>query len=364
MRPKETGPLLETVFFLLRRIGTSLLLILVAFVLTGFLIYFSGYDPVSAFANLLYGAFGNKPGFSNTLVRYSPLLFAGLGVAVAFKCGVWNIGAEGQLYMGALGSTIVGLKFGFLPTWLHLPFAVLTGFVFGGVWGLIAGALKAKLQINEIISTLMMNFIAIWFVAYMVHFPLRSPTAYNPITPAVLASARLPRPIAGTPIHSGIFLGLVLAIVLYVIIEKTSFGYSLKASGISQEAARYGGVPVERTIMLVMFLSGGLAGLGGMGEVLGFRYYLMENISLDFGYIAIAVALLAGLHPLGVIITALFFGGLVNGASYMQHTVGISSTLIRVTQGAVVLFVALGPFVGELFSRFRLKSRHREMPLE
>jgi simple sugar transport system permease protein len=346
----------------LRRIGISLLLIFVAFAVTGVLIYISGYNPLSAFANLIYGAFGSKPGFSNTLVRYSPLLFTGLGVTVAFRCGIWNIGAEGQLYMGALGSTIVGLNLGFLPAWIHLPLAVFAGFIFGGVWGLIAGVLKAKLQINEIISTLLMNFIAIWFVAYMVHFPLRSPTAYNPITPVVLATARLPRPIEGTPIHGGIFIGLVLAVVLYVIIEKTSFGYALKASGISQEAARYGGVPVERTIMLVMFLSGGMAGLGGVGEVLGFRYYLMENISLDYGYIAIAVALLAGLHPIGVILTALFFGGLVNGASYMQHTVGISSTLIRVVQGAVVLFVALAPFVGDLFTRFRWKSKLREIP--
>jgi ABC-type uncharacterized transport system permease subunit len=359
MKTKRTQALLETLLFLLRRIGASLLLILVSFFVTGFLIYFSGYDPLNAFANLLYGAFGSKPGFSNTLVRYSPLLFTGLGVALALKCGVWNIGAEGQLYMGALGSTIVGLKFGFLPAWIHLPFAVCAGFLFGGIWGLIVGALKAKLQINEIISTLMMNFIAIWFVTYMVHFPLGSSTAYNPITPAISASARLPR-IEGTPIHAGIFIGLLLAIILYLMIDKTSFGYSLKASGISQEAARYGGVQVERTIILVMFLSGGLAGLGGAGEVLGFRYYLMENISLDYGYIAIAVALLAGLHPLGVIVTALFFAGLVNGASYMQHTVGISSTLIRVVQGAVVLFVALGPFFGEFSARFRLKIKPRE----
>ena len=142
MKPKEAG-LLETLLFLVRRIGTSLLLILVAFGVTGILIYFSGYDPLSAFVNLLYGAFGNKPGFSNTLVRYSPLLFTGLGVAVAFKCGIWNIGAEGQLYMGAPGSTIVGLKFGFLPAWIHLPLAICAGFLFGGLWGLVAGALKA-----------------------------------------------------------------------------------------------------------------------------------------------------------------------------------------------------------------------------
>ena len=337
---------------------TKKLLITAALIIIGFgfaaiLILISGFNPLRAYAALLYGAFGTKGAFANTLVRTTPLLFTGLGVALAFKCSVYNIGGEGQLYMGALGSVIVGLNFPWMPAIFHVSLALAVAFVFGGIWGAICGVLKARLGVNEVISTLMMNFIAIWFVYYMVHTPLRSPDAYNPVTPPIYPSAELPRLLTNTELHAGILIALGFAVLLYFGMKRTVFGYCIQAAGLNPRGAKHGGIDVNKLVISVMFLSGGICGLAGAGEVLGLRYYLPDDISLGYGYIGIAVALLAGLEPLGVILSALFFGGVINGASYMQHATGISITLVNIIEGTVIVCISLLPVISNVFERYR-----------
>ena len=332
-------------------------LIIIGFGIAAIMIFISGYNPLRAYGALLYGAFGTRGGFANTLVRTTPLLFTGLGILIAFRCSVYNIGGEGQLYMGALGSVLVGLNFPWMPAVLHVTLALVVAFIFGGIWGAIPGALKARLGVNEVITTLMMNFIAIWFIYYMVHTPLRSADSYNPVTDSILPSAALPQLLKNTELHAGILIALVIALLLHFGIKHTVLGFCIQAVGLNPVAAKHGGINVSKTIISVMFISGGLCGLAGAGEVLGLRYYLPDNISLGYGYIAIAVALLARLNALWVILSALFFGGIINGASYMQHATGISITLVKIIEGAVIVCISLFPVASNAFGGYRKRQQ-------
>ncbi len=340
---EHTPPIKEKILRWSRSFAVIGALIIVTLLLTGPLIFFSGVNPFHAYQNLLYGSFGTVAGFSNTMMRTVSLLFAGLGVAIAFKCSIWNIGADGQLYMGALGSQLVGFYVSGLPPLLHVSLSLVGGFILGGIWGFIPGYLRAKRNVNEIIATLMLNFIAYWIVYYLVHGPMRAQGSYNPVSEMIQPSAILPRLIPNTDLHVGILIGLALAVVVYILFKKTAFGFVLKASGMSPVAARFSGINVSTTIMMAMTLSGGLAGLAGSNEVLGFRYFLGDSISLNYGFIAIAVVLLARTNPLAVIPAAMFFGGLINGASYMQHSVGISRTLVTFTEGVIIVCISILP---------------------
>ncbi len=299
----------------------------------------TGVSPLTAYQALFYGAYGRLYGLIDTLVKATPLLLAGLGVTVAFRAGIWNIGAEGQLYMGALFATWAGLNLGELPASLLLPLAILAGFISGGLWGLIPGILKAALEVNEVIISLMLNYIAIYFVSYLVHGPMEEVGGFMPQTPRVAPGAQLPLLIPPTRLHAGIILALVLAVVIHFVLWRTTFGYRLRAIGANPRAARYGGIKIGRNIALTMFISGGLAGLAGANEVLGIHYRLLDGISPGYGFTAIVVALLGKLHPLGVVAAALLFASLSVGADMMQRMVRIPIALAHVIQALVVLFV-------------------------
>ena len=312
-----------------------------ALVVGALLILLAGANPLLAYRALFQEALFSYFGFGNTLTKLSPLLLAGLGVLVALRGGQFNIGAEGQIYMGGLGSTVVGLFLQGWPLWIHLPLTILAGFVFGAVWGWIPGYLKAQRGVNEVIVTLLLNYIAIHFIGYMVNDPLIAPGAPSPYSPLIAESARLPLIMPQTQAHGGVLLGLAAAGILFVLFNLTPWGYRVAAVASNPTAARYAGISVPGTIMMVMALSGGLAGLAGSAEVIGLKHRLFERFSPGYGFDAIAIAFLSRGSPLGVVITALFFSALRSGANVMQRSAGVPFTVIYAIQGLTVLFIAI-----------------------
>jgi len=322
-------------------LGVAALAILLAFVLVGFLIWIIGINPLHAYRELLRGSLGTRNGIAETLVRTAPLLLAGLGITVAFRCGIWNIGAEGQIYMGALGAAIAGLYLPTLPAGIHIVLVILCGFLFGMLWGGLVGLFRAYLGANEIIITIMMNYLAIFLVGYLVSGPMKDPNNLipQPQTAKIAASAVLPGILSATRAHAGIIMALVFVVLVWVFLKYTTLGYEIRSAGSNSWAAAHGGINVPFTIFLAMAISGGLAGLAGVGEVAGLQHYLIPDISPGYGNLAIAVALSGGLNPIGVSLAALFFGILMVGAESMQRAMGVPQSLIYIIQGLVIIFV-------------------------
>ena len=321
-----------------------------ALVVSAALIAAVGKDPVQAYTALFAGAFGSVGQLATTVTEAIPLIFAGLAVALAFRGGAFNIGGEGQLYMGALLAAVVG-GYLHLPAIVELPLAIVSAFVGGAVWGGVAGWLKASRGFNEVIVTILLNYIALWFVSYLVHGPIKAP-GWNIQSPDVDPAAQLPIVVPGTSLHAGIILGLLCAVLVYVLIERTTLGFQIRLVGANALGARYAGVPVGRLLVLTMALSGGLAGLTGAGEILGVQFRLLDGFSAGWGYDAIAVALIGQLNPFGTVVAALFFGALRAGANNMQTVVQLPVAMVYVVQALAVLFMIVG-------ASFKFKRRRR-----
>ena len=306
----------------------------------GFVMVADGINPIVAYASLLNGAFGGAYNFAETLAKAAPLTLTGLAVAIAFKCKVWNIGAEGQLYVGAIAATWAGLTLT-LPEPVHILVVIFLSFLFGAAYGLIPGFLKAKFRVNEILLTLMMNYLAIYFVSYLVENPWRDPSGIT-YSPVLSVSAWLPVLVPRTRLHMGVLIAVLSAIALHLILHRTTFGYKTRAVGESPEAARYGGINVIMTATIVMAISGGLAGLAGMGEVSGIQHRLMGGISPWYGYLGVIVALLGKLEPIGVLFAGIFLGALLVGADAMQRAAGVPVTVVYILEGLIMLFLVGG----------------------
>lgn len=317
--------------------------IVLAFVGGACLIVISGINPLFAYGALFKGAFWGIDNFSETALKLTPLLLTGLGVAFPLKCRIFNIGAEGQLYLGALVSTWLGLSL----QWPHIPFIILlavTGFLAGGVWGAIPGWLKARWGVSEIINTIMMNYVAIFLVTYVVRGPLQEARGVFTQTDPIAKAAELNILVPGTRLHTGILIGLFCAMSVYFIFRATPLGFHLRMVGENPEAARYAGVSTGRSTVFSMFMGGGFAGLAGMVEITGIHHRLLAGFSPGYGYSAIAVALLGKSHPLGIILTALLFGGLRQGAGSMQRLAQVPVTVVYLLEGLVILFVLSGDY--------------------
>jgi ABC-type uncharacterized transport system permease subunit len=277
----------------------------------------------------------------------TPYIFAGLAVTLAFKGGLFNIGAEGQLAFGAVASAWVGYKLPELlgvnlPAVLHLPLAVCAGMLAGALWGAIPGWLKARTGAHEVINTIMMNYIALNLTSFLLNGPMKDPNPLNVSarTPQIAESARFPPVFPGFRLHWGFVLALVAAGLVWWVLGKTTLGFDIRTSGANPDAARYAGVNVRRTIVLSMLLSGLLAGLAGAVEVTGLNFRHELGFSTGYGFDAIAIALLGRTHPLGVVVAALLFGAMRNGASRMQFLTQIPVDVISVIQALILLFVA------------------------
>ncbi|WP_236141498.1 ABC transporter permease [Nostoc sp. CMAA1605] len=325
----------------LKPILSPLIAIASALMVGAILILLAGANPITAYTALLQESCFNYFGFGNTLTKMTPLLLTSLGVLVALKAGQFNIGGEGQIYLGALGSTLVGLYVQGIPALIHIPLALCAGFLFGAIWGAIPGYLKAIRGVNEVITTLLLNYIAINLVSYLVQNPLKAPAAPSPYSPLIAKSAQLPIILPQSLAHAGIILAVIVAGILWVLLVRSPLGYQITAVGFNPTAARYAHISVERTIMLVMAVAGGLAGLAGASEVMGSKYRLFEQVSPGYGFDAIAIAFLSRGSIGGVILTSLFFAALRSGANVMQRSAGVPVTVVYAIQGLTVLFIAI-----------------------
>lgn len=353
-----------------------LLAVLAAFLVGGIILLLQGVNPLEAYGSMLSGAFANKNGLSDTLVKSVPLMLVGLGIAIAFRGGVINIGGEGQLIVGALVTTYLGVTYG--EQWAGTPgilIGLAAGALMGGLWGAIPGLLKARLGVNEILSTVMMNQIAIQVAFFLLRGPMIDPAEVAAGT-NIPHSARLPRVldmprftdlaeklgatgsatdrglegfaaevygvlVEPSRLHSGFIFAVTMALLVYIFLWRTTIGYRIRAVGLNPAAARYAGMNVSRTMVLSMTLSGAFAGLAGAVEILGLHHRMFEPtaVSAGYGFSGIVAALFGRLHPLGIIPSSILFGGLLVGGDKMQRAMQIPQVLIVAILGLVVLFV-------------------------
>ncbi|MBA3600015.1 MAG: ABC transporter permease [Acidobacteria bacterium] len=347
-----------------REILSPLIAVVAAFIVGGIIVVLIGDNPFKTFGLLLGNSFGSLRDVGYMLFYATPLIFTGLAVAVAFRCGLLNIGAEGQLYVAAFATAWVGIKFGGviinasgenpnypfanLPAILLVPLCMLTAVVAGGIWGAIPGILKAKFGSHEVINTIMLNFIAIALVSYFTQYYYKVPGDAILQTAPIGEAAHIPRIsqfIPGmpdyVPLSVAFLLAILMCVLVYVFLWKTKWGYELRAVGANPSAAEYGGISPKKQIIIAMTISGGLAGMVAIGEVMGNRYLYYHDFSGEVGFLGIAVALLGRNHPLGVFLAALFFAILLRGGIFVDaFTEYVSKDLVEVLQAMVILFVA------------------------
>ncbi len=336
-----------------RRVLMLALAVVLGALAGGILVQLSGYSAVVAFSAILDGSFGGSYPVSQTLAAAIPLATIGLGTAVAFRVQLWNIGGEGQFYLGAFGATAVELVGGPAgwPAIVLLPLMMIAGFVAGAGWALLPAFLRAWHGVNEIITTLMLNYVGILWVNFLVYGPWKDPAGHNfPFSPRYPDNATFAR-LGDGQLHTGVFIPVVAAVVFVFILARTAWGYELRVVGENPEAARYAGIDVRRTMLSAMLVSGGMAGLAGMVQVAGIIHLLNGQLSSNYGYTAIIIAWLARLHPLAILLVSVLFGALVNGG-YAVSQEGIPQALGAVLQGMILFFV-LG--IGDVFTRYRLR---------
>ncbi len=333
-----------------------ILAVLTALIVGGIVIAMVGGNPFYAYLGLFQGAFGSAKAWSETAVWATPYILAGLAVALAFKGGLFNIGAEGQLALGAVVSAWIGYALpdmlGFsLPAIIHIPLAVGLGLLAGAVWGAIPGALKAYTGGHEVINTIMMNYIALNMVSFLLNGPMKDKSPNNVVarTPPIAESARFTPIFEGYRVHWGFVLALLVAVFIWWLLWKTTLGFEIRTVGSNPDAAKYAGINVKRIIILSMTLSGALAGLAGAFEVTGLNYRHELGFSVGYGFDAIAIALLGKNHPLGVVLGAFLFAGMRNGATRMQFLTQIPVDVISVIQALILLFVAADAIIRYIY---------------
>jgi ABC-type uncharacterized transport system permease subunit len=367
---------------LLRELLFPLIAVVAAFVVGGIIVLLIGDDPIETYKLLIGSAFSWPDGIGYTLFYATPLIFTGLAVAVAFRCGLLNIGAEGQLYIAAFVTAWVGITFANLSGWFLIPLACIAAILSGAVWGAIPGILKAKFGSHEVINTIMLNFIAIALASYFTQYHYKVPS--DPImqtieigrqnVPAGMealkgVNAHIPR--LGSfvpgfperiPLNVAFILAILVCVLVYIFLWRTKWGYEIRATGSNPTAAEYGGISVKKQIILAMAVSGGLAGMVAINEVLGYRYRYYEGFSsgIGYGFTGIAVALLGRNHPIGVVFSALLFGALTRGSLFVDiFTDKVSKDLVQVLQGIIILFVAAEALFRGPFSRWGLLKRSK-----
>jgi len=315
-------------------------------------------NVLPAYSALFKGAFVGWGSISETLLAATPLIFAGLAVGIGFRAGLFNIGAQGQMVMGGLLAVVVGFSFDGLPAVVHVPLAILAGFLGGALWGFIPGILRARTGAHEVITTIMLNFIAFRTLEYLLKLPrIQQEGRFDPISKEIAESAQLPRLLTWLPVenadqlrlHLGFLIALGAAWVVYWILFKSTIGFEFRAVGANPDAARYGGIGVAAAITMVMVIAGGLAGLGGANETLGVYHRAFPGFTATIGFDAIALALLGRSHPAGIVAASILFGALAAGGRTMQAVAGVGIDLIVVVQALIIVFIAAPELVRAIF---------------
>ena len=333
------------------RFSAPVISIGIALFVAGFLLLASGVNPLEAYKEILIESLGSLYGLSETLVKTTPLIFTGLAVSLAFRMQIWNIGAEGQIYMGAMAASGVALFSGIDNHALMITAMFLAAFTCGGLWAGVAGFLRARWRVNEVIVTLLMNYIALLFVDYLVYGPWKDPKGFNfPLTAQFTDAARFAE-YFDTRLHSGFFLALLTALLLYLFMERTIWGYEIKVIGSNPKAAQYAGMKTGMAIFMVLFLSGAIAGVAGFSEVAGLQHRLQHGISPGYGYTAIIIAWLAKRSAIGVVIVAFLMGILLVGGDSLQLLWQLPVAFVYAFQGLILFFLLASDF----FVQYRVK---------
>jgi simple sugar transport system permease protein len=329
--------------------------IVVTFILTATLVVLVNANPLEAYYYFLIDPLSGRTSAIEVLVKSTPLLLTGAAVTFAFAGGYWNIGAEGQLYMGATAATAVGLQMHGVSPWIALPLMVIGGFIAGMLWALVPALMKVKLAIDEVVTTLLLNSVAIFIVSALLNGPWRDPISQWPQSPEIANSAIFPKLIPRSRLHLGFILAIAIIVILWFVLTRTAFGLRMRAVGMGSEAARFAGINVNRTMMISALVSGGIAGLAGVSEVAGIHYHLIDAISPGYGYTGIIIATLGSLNAWGVALAAIFIGLIDTGSQTVSRALGVPAYLGDVIQ-ATLLLVTLGML---LLQSYRIRVRGR-----
>jgi simple sugar transport system permease protein len=332
--------------------------VLIALAIASIVIILIGKNPIYAYRVMIVGAFGGAEQLANTIVKMTPLVLTGLAVGFGFRAGIFNIGAEGQMAMGALIGSMVAMNVGFLPPFLAIPLSLIFGMLAGAIWASIAGFLKAFTGAHEVISTIMLNWIATNIAIFMVSGPLAIGSG-TPKSPEISESSKLPiiLKVKATEMSIAIFIAIMVAIVMYVILEKSTMGYELKGVGFNPHAAEYGGVNIKKSIILTMAISGALAGMAGIIDILGVPpNRFVGELTGGRGFDGITIALIGRNHPIGIIFAALLIASLRTGSNAMQITAQIPNDIVMIIQGIVIFLVAAERIVSTLIGYKRKRG--------
>jgi general nucleoside transport system permease protein len=325
--------LAKTAKELLRTVAT----IVAALLVGALLLMAAGYSPLDAYSALVTGAFGSLSRFAETMVKATTLIIIGIGMSIAFRAKMWNIGGEGQYMMGSILAVAVGLYVPG-PAFLMIPLTMIMAFLGGAIWSGIPGFLKTKFNANEVITTLMFNYVALYFLNWIIRGPMKDPEGFGfPQSRMLNEVLHLPSILPGTRLHAGLILALLL-VVLAALFWRSKTGFRIQMVGESHEVSRYSGLNVPRTLLLSMILSGGIAGLAGWSEVFGIHFRLIDSISSGYGTLGIVVALLGNLEPVGILVSSVFFAALLTGGTSMQSLAGMPFSLVIVIEGLVIIF--------------------------
>ena len=352
---------------LLRELLFPLIAVVAAFLVGGILVLIIGDNPIEAYRLLLGSALSWPDGIGYTLFHATPLIFTGLAVLVGFRCGLFNIGVEGQLYVAAFATAWAGITLANLSAWFLVPICFVVAIGMGALWGAIPGVLKARFGSHEVINTIMLNFIAVALVSYFTQYYYKIPG--DPIlqTGPIGASAHIARfgkfvpsfP-ERIPLNIAFILALLACLLVYLFLWRTKWGYEIRSTGSNPTAAEYGGISIRKQIVIAMAVSGALAGMVGINEVMGYRYRYYDGFSDNYGFTGIAVALLGRNHPVGVILSALLFAVLQHGGIYVDgFSEHVTKDIVQVLQGIIILFVAAEAFFRGSVGRFSLLKRSK-----
>jgi simple sugar transport system permease protein len=333
------------------RVAIPIAAIVVTLILSAIPILVAGGQLWKSYFYLFYGALGTRFNLLETFVKASPLLLTGLAVAFAFRAKFWNIGAEGQLLAGALAATALGIHMGGVPEPMVLPIIIIAGFLAGGIWAAIPALLKTKLKVDDVVTTLLLNYVMIHIMGALLFGPLQQPGSSWPRSSAIIEAAQYPILVTRSRFHLGILIAFFAVFVIWFINSKTVFGYQNKAVGINVRASHFGGINTTSVIVWTGLISGGLAGLAGVGELCALQYRLIMDISPGYGYSGIVIAMLGNLHPVGVLFSSLFFSVIIVGAQTMSRMTGVPTYIAEVIQGMALMVMLI--FL--LFREYKIK---------
>jgi simple sugar transport system permease protein len=339
----------------IKQIIGSIIPILIALLIGYIIIWISGYNANDAFSYLLIGSLGSTRQIMNTLFAATPLIFTGLATAISFKAELYNMGAEGQLYLGAFVAAYLGFTIQGLPPVLHVTLCLLGGAVVGMMFALVPAIIRAYFQVDEMVSTLMLNYVAILFTTWLASYPFRAPGSSNPETYKIHDSAILPRLSESSQLHVGFIIALVVFVLVYVLLNKTVLGYQITSIGKNKNFSQFVGMNVSKKIVLIMAISGVISGLGGAVETLGTHGKFVSGFSPDYGWTGLTIALIGRYNPIGVLAASFLFGILKNGGSSMEIMTGVPRSLISIIEGLIVLFFT----VDLLEKKFNIKSKFK-----